>query len=69
MDIFDEDVPLGSAPKVSADITVIFDEGVPLAAVPRTGDEFTLWLTVNALSGTVLAGVSFLYRKKRNDEE
>ena len=40
---------------------------VPLASVPQTGDAAALWMALSALSGTGLAGVTFLGRKKRED--
>ena len=45
----------------------ILDEEIPLADVPKTGDASTLWLALSALSGTSLAGVSLLGRKKREE--
>ena len=56
-EIDDEDVPLASIP----------EEDVPLAVAPMTGDAAALWLALSALSGTGLAGVTFLGRKKRED--
>ena len=45
----------------------ILDEEIPLADVPKTSDASTLWLALSALSGTSLAGVSLLGRKKREE--
>ena len=45
----------------------ILEEEVPLASVPHTGDAVALWMALSALSGTGLAGVTFLGRKKRED--
>ena len=44
------------------------EEETPLAEVPETGDMSALWLAMTALSGTGLAGVTFLGRKKRDEE-
>ena len=54
----DEDVPLVDIP----------EEDVPMADVPKTGDASALWLALSVLSGTGLAGVNFLGRKKRDEE-
>ena len=59
----EEPVPLVPAPELEE----IPEEEVPLAAVPMTGDAAALWLALSALSGTGLAGVSLLGRKKRED--
>ena len=72
--ITDEDVPLTALPDAEVPLTEgplseIPEEEVPLAAVPKTGDMSVLWLALSALSGTGLAGVSLLGRKKREDEE
>jgi LPXTG-motif cell wall-anchored protein len=53
----DEDVPLVEIP----------EEEVPLVDVPKTGDASALWLMMSVLSGTSLAGVSILGRKKREE--
>ena len=45
------------------------EEEVPLADIPETGDVSALWLALTALSGTGLAGLAVLGRKKREDEE
>ena len=39
-----------------------------MADVPKTGDASALWLALSVLSGTGLAGVNFLGRKKRDEE-
>ena len=39
-----------------------------MAEVPKTGDMSALWLALSALSGTGLAGVSLLGRKKQDEE-
>ena len=62
-DIPDEDEPLTDIPT-----TDIPDEDVPLSDVPKTGDMSALWLALSALSGTGLAGVSLLGRKKQDEE-
>ena len=68
---FDETpVPLAPMPEIPAepDLEEILDEEVPLADVPKTGDASALWLALSALSGASLAGVSFLGRKKREED-
>ena len=45
------------------------EEEVPMAQAPETGDVSALWLALTALSGTGLAGLAVLGRKKREDEE
>ena len=62
-DIPDEDEPLTDIPS-----TDIPDEDVPLSDIPKTGDISALWLALAALSGTGLAGVSLLGRKKQDEE-
>ena len=62
-DIPDEDEPLTDIPT-----TDIPDEDVPLSDIPKTGDISALWLALAALSGTGLAGVSILGRKKQDEE-
>ena len=62
-DIPDEDEPLTDIPT-----TDIPDEDVPLSDIPKTGDISALWLALAALSGTGLAGVSLLGRKKQDEE-
>ena len=57
-DLEDPDVPMGELP----------DEDVPKADAPETGDISGLWLALSALSGTGLAGVTLLGRKKRDEE-
>ena len=54
-DIKDNDVPLDEL------------EDNPIPLVPKTGDISALWLALSALSGTGLAGVSVIGRKKRED--
>lgn len=48
--------------------TDLEDPDVPLAEVPETGDASAIWLALSALSGTGLAGVTFLGRKKKEQE-
>jgi len=55
VDIKDPEIPLEE----------LVDNPIPL--VPKTGDISALWLALGALSGTGLAGVSILNRKKRED--
>ena len=57
VEIPEEDVPLVEIP----------EEEVPLVDVPKTGDASALWLMMSVLSGTGLAGVSILGRKKREE--
>ena len=45
----------------------ILDEEIPLADVPKTGDASALWMMMSVLSGSGLAGMAFLGRKKRED--
>ena len=58
INISDEEIPLTNLP----------EEEVPLSDVPKTGDLSVLWLALTALSGTGLAGVSLLGRKKQDEE-
>ncbi len=73
-DITDPEVPGGELPENSdggdgTDPGVdIEDPDVPGAEVPETGDISALWLALSALSGTGLAGVTLLGRKKRDEE-
>jgi LPXTG-motif cell wall-anchored protein len=65
-------VPLNPAPEVEIpDVDVplveIPEEEVPLVDVPKTGDASALWLMMSVLSGTGLAGMSILGRKKREE--
>jgi LPXTG-motif cell wall-anchored protein len=62
-EIPEEPVPLAPAPEMEE----IMDEEVPLADIPKTGDASALWLALSALSGTGLAGVSLMGRKKREE--
>ena len=77
-DITDPEVPGGETPEnpdggdgtePGTDPGVdIEDPDVPGAEVPETGDISALWLALSALSGTGLAGVTLLGRKKRDEE-
>ena len=64
-DIPDIDTPTTDLPDEETPTTDIPDEETPLADVPKTGDLSALWLAMTALSGTGLAGVTFLGRKKK----
>ena len=48
--------------------TDIPEENPPKADAPETGDISVLWLALTGLSGSSLAAVSFLGRKKRDEE-
>lgn len=79
-DIPDEDTPTTDLPDVPGDTpstdipdedtptTDIPDEDTPLAEVPKTGDFSALWLALTGLSGSGLAAVTVLGRKKRDEE-
>ena len=69
IEIPEEDIPQTDLPDEEPELEDIFEEDIPLADVPKTGDATALWMAMNALSGTALAGVSLLGRKKREDEE
>ncbi|MBR5571227.1 MAG: LPXTG cell wall anchor domain-containing protein [Oscillospiraceae bacterium] len=62
------DGPETSDETPAEEIVDVPEENVPLADVPKTGDMSALWLALSALSGTGLAGVSALNRKKRDEE-
>lgn len=64
-DIPDIDTPTTDLPDEETPTTDIPEEETPLADVPKTGDLSALWLAMTALSGTGLAGVTFLGRKKK----
>ena len=64
----EEDVPLTSLPDEEPPLEVLPEEEVPLAVAPMTGDAAALWLALSALSGTGLAGVTFLGRKKNKED-
>lgn len=64
-DIPDIDTPTTELPDEETPTTDIPEEETPLADVPKTGDVSALWLAMTALSGTGLAGVTFLGRKKK----
>ena len=65
-DLPDEEVPMAEEPAEEE----ILEEEVPLASVPKTGDMSVLWLALTALSGSGLAGLSVLEKKrKENDAE
>ena len=84
LNISDEEIPLTNLPEEEVPLTnlpeeevplaeesseeEILDEEVPMAEVPETGDMSALWLALSALSGTGLAGVSLLGRKKQDEE-
>lgn len=55
-------------PAVEPELEVIPDTNIPLADVPKTGDLSALWLALSALSGTGLAGVSIIGRKKKEED-
>ena len=59
-------VPLAPVPQPEPEPEVeeIPEEEVPLADIPKTGDASALWMMMSILSGTSLAGVTFLGRKK-----
>ena len=61
-------IPDENPPTTDVPATDLEDPDVPLADVPKTGDVSALWLALSALSGTGLAGVTFLGRKKRDEE-
>ena len=67
-DIPEEETPTTELPDENTPTTDIPEEDTPLAEVPETGDLSALWLALTALSGTGLAGVTFLGRKKRDEE-
>ena len=67
-DVPGTDIPDENTPTTDVPGTDLEDPDVPLADVPKTGDVSALWLALSALSGTGLAGVTFLGRKKRDEE-
>ena len=79
-DIPDEDTPTTDLPDVPGDTpstdipdedtptTDIPEEDTPMAEVPKTGDLSALWLALTGLSGSGLAAVTVLGRKKRDEE-
>ena len=70
IDIIDEGVPMAPAGEVEEEegaVVDMIDEEIPLADVPKTGDASALWMMMSILSGTGLAGVSILGRKKREE--
>ena len=67
-DLPDPETPTTELPEEETPTTDIPEEETPLAEVPETGDVSALWLALTALSGTGLAGVTFLGRKKREDQ-
>ena len=67
-DLPDPETPTTELPEEETPTTDIPEEDTPLAEVPETGDVSALWLALTALSGTGLAGVTFLGRKKREDQ-
>ena len=64
-DLPEEETPTTELPEEPTELP---EEETPLAEVPETGDMSALWLAMTALSGTGLAGVTFLGRKKRDEE-
>lgn len=62
------DIPDDSTPTTDVPGTDLNDPDVPLADVPKTGDASALWLALSALSAAGLAGVTFLDRKKHDEE-
>lgn len=79
-DIPEEDTPTTDLPDVPGDTpstdipdedtptTDIPEEDTPMAEVPKTGDLSALWLALTGLSGSGLAAVTVLGRKKRDEE-
>ena len=67
-DLPDQETPTTELPEEETPTTELPEEETPLAEVPETGDMSALWLAMAALSGTGLAGVTFLGRKKRDEE-
>ena len=55
-------------PDVDVPLVDIPEEDVPMADVPKTGDASALWMALSVLSGSGLAGMAFLGRKKRDEE-
>lgn len=68
VEIGEEDVPLAALPEENEPQVTLPEEEVPLAVAPMTGDAAALWLALSALSGTGLAGVTFLGRKKNKED-
>ena len=68
VEIDEEDVPLAALPEETEPQVTLPEEEVPLAVAPMTGDAVALWLALSALSGTGLAGVTFLGRKKNKED-
>lgn len=72
-DIPDEDTPTTDVPGTDipdedTPTTEIPEEDPPMAEAPKTGDFSALWLALTGLSGSGLAAVTFLGRKKRDEE-
>ena len=72
VEIPDDSTPLDPTPGEDLDdpdvpTTDLPDEDIPMAEVPQTGDASALWLALTALSGSGLAGLGFLGRKKRDE--
>ena len=70
-------VPQDPAPQPEPEVVIpeedvpqvdIPEEDVPMADVPKTNDASALWLMMSVLSGSGLAGMAFLGRKKRDEE-
>lgn len=67
-DIPDGQTPTTDIPDENAPTTDIPEENPPMAEAPKTGDLSALWLALTGLSGSGLAAVTFLDRKKRGEE-
>ena len=68
-EIGDDDVPMTDLPKEDVPLEDIPDEEVPLSDVPKTGDMSGLWLALTALSGSGLAGLTLLGKKRGKTED
>ena len=62
------DTPSTDIPDEDTPTTDIPEEDTPMAEVPKTGDLSALWLALTGLSGSGLAAVTVLGRKKRDEE-
>ena len=60
----DGNIPLDGAPTVEE----LPEEDIPLGDVPATGDMGLVWMAMAALSGSGLAGMKLLGRKRRDEE-
>lgn len=63
LDITETDIPMSSAPEVTADDTFT------MAVAPMTGDLSAIWLFLSAFSGLSLAGLTFSDKKKKNADK